>query len=201
MKSREPKATVSPVQPTDKIDGKTKSSDSVKALGGSGVFLWDMVLIERTRLTAPDIPVNGEDHNKVLAATALRAFAPTDAVEAMIASQAVALHFASLECSRKAMISQQPSEMASRLRKDAANSARAMIEMCEALDRRRGKGSRQTVRVERVVVNEGGQAIVGPVTAGPSLPTSASVPRAIGEGDAPLQSLDMATATREGERT
>ena len=117
MKSREPKAPVSPVEPPDKIDGKTKSSDSVKALGGSGVFLWDMVLIERTRLTAPDIPVNGEDHNKVLAATALRAFAPTDAVEAMIASQAVALHFASLECSRKAMIPQQPSELASRLRK------------------------------------------------------------------------------------
>jgi hypothetical protein len=37
-----------------------------------------------------------------------------------------------------------------------------MTDMLEALDRKRGKGP-QVVRVERVVVNEGGQAIVGNV--------------------------------------
>jgi hypothetical protein len=49
------------------------------------------------------------------------------------------------------------------LRRDAANLSRAMVDMAEAIDRRRGKGP-QVVRVERVVVNEGGQAIVGSVT-------------------------------------
>ena len=39
---------------------------------------------------------------------------------------------------------------------------RNLIDMLEALDRKRGKGP-QVVRVERVVVNEGGQAIVGNV--------------------------------------
>ncbi len=38
-----------------------------------------------------------------------------------------------------------------------------MVDMVEAIDRRRGKGP-QVVRVERVVVHEGGQAIVGSVT-------------------------------------
>jgi hypothetical protein len=51
---------------------------------------------------------------------------------------------------------------ASKLRKDGANLARGMTDMLEALDRKRGKGP-QVVRVERVVVNEGGQAIVGNV--------------------------------------
>jgi hypothetical protein len=35
-----------------------------------------------------------------------------------------------------------------------------------ALDRKRGKGGQQVVRVERVVVHEGGQAIVGNVKGG-----------------------------------
>jgi len=45
-----------------------------------------------------------------------------------------------------------------------------MAEMCAALDRRRGKGH-QTVRVEHVTVQSGGQAIVGAVApAAPATP-------------------------------
>ena len=58
------------------------------------------------------------------------------------------------------MTKDQPSDIASKLRKDGANLARGMTEMVEALDRKRGKGP-QVVRVERVVVQDGGQAIVG----------------------------------------
>jgi hypothetical protein len=60
------------------------------------------------------------------------------------------------------MVHDQHPEVASKLRKDGANLARGMTDMLEALDRKRGKGP-QVVRVERVVVNEGGQAIVGNV--------------------------------------
>ena len=56
-------------------------------------------------------------------------------------------------------------DAASKLRKDGANLARAMTDMLDALDRKRGKGP-QVVRVERVVVHEGGQAIVGNVQPG-----------------------------------
>ena len=60
------------------------------------------------------------------------------------------------------MLSDQPPDVASKLRRDAANLARSMTDMLDALDRKRGKGP-QVVRVERVVVHEGGQAIVGNV--------------------------------------
>ena len=63
------------------------------------------------------------------------------------------------------MIAEQPAEAAARLRKDGANLARAMADMLDALDRRRGKAP-QVVRVERVVVQDGGRAIVGAVAAG-----------------------------------
>ena len=63
------------------------------------------------------------------------------------------------------MLPGQTSEVASKLRKDGANMARAMTDMLDAMDRKRGKGP-QVVRVERVVVHEGGQAIVGNVKGG-----------------------------------
>lgn len=99
------------------------------------------------------------------ALAALAAFAPKNEVEGMMAAQAVALHLAAMECARRAMHPDQPGDAASRLRRDAASLSRSMVEMAEAIDRRRGKGP-QVVRVERVVVHEGGQAIVGNLTSG-----------------------------------
>jgi len=96
------------------------------------------------------------------AVAALRAFKPTDEIEGMLAAQTVAMHFGAMECFRRAMVHDQPPEVASKLRKDGANLARGMTDMLDALDRKRGKGP-QVVRVERVVVHEGGQAIVGNV--------------------------------------
>jgi len=69
---------------------------------------------------------------------------------------------------RRSMLTDQPSEIAARLRKDGANLARAMTDMLDAFDRKRGR-AQQVVRVERVVVENGGQAIVGTVNAGPKV--------------------------------
>jgi hypothetical protein len=99
------------------------------------------------------------------AMAALYGFGPKDAAEGMMAAQAVALHHAAMECFRRAVLPGQSAEVADRLRRQAANLSRAMVDMAEAIDRRRGKGP-QVVRVERVVVHEGGQAIVGAVTPG-----------------------------------
>ena len=180
-----------------------QATDSMREIGGSKYEVWNNSLLHRTMMAAP--PTMGSDgqllenYSAGLAGLALRGFAPKDPVEAMIASQAVALHFASLECSRRAMLPQQPANIASRLRKDAANSARAMIEMAEALDRRRGKGP-QTIRVERVVVEGGGQAVVGNVTTGTPLPAPPSAPQAIGQGAPPMAMLDAEpVGNREGE--
>ena len=103
----------------------------------------------------------------------LAAFKPADEIEGMIAAQAVSLHHAAMECFRWAILPDQPPEIASKLRKDGANAARAMADMLDALDRKRGKGP-QVVRVERVVVHEGGQAVVGNVKAGDAAPAAAA---------------------------
>lgn len=97
-----------------------------------------------------------------VAYSALAAFKPTDEIEGMLAAQATAMHLASMECFRRAMLAEQPFEMATKMRKDGVNLARGMTDMLEALDRKRGK-AHQVVRVEQVVVHEGGRAIVGNV--------------------------------------
>lgn len=93
----------------------------------------------------------------------------------MLVAQALAMHYASMECSRRAMIADQPFEAAQGLRKAAANASRTFIELVAALDRKRGKGA-QVVRVERVVVHEGGQAIVGNVKGG-GTPAATAAPK------------------------
>ena len=67
---------------------------------------------------------------------------------------------------RRAMIDGQPVDIATRYRRDAANLARCTTDMIEALARKRGQGTSQTVRVERVVVEQGAQAVVGNVRQG-----------------------------------
>ncbi|MGI3903032.1 MAG: hypothetical protein ACRYGP_30250 [Janthinobacterium lividum] len=171
-----------------------QATDSMREIGGSEYEVWNNSLLHRTMMAAPStVGSDGqplENYSAGLTGLALRGFAPKDPVEAMIASQAVALHFASLECSRRAMLPGQPADMASRLRKDAANSARAMIDMAEALDRRRGKGP-QTIRVERVVVQDGGQAVVaGTVVTGGTLAAQGPAPAALEQASGSIEPIE-----------
>jgi hypothetical protein len=94
---------------------------------------------------------------------AVAGFGPRDAVEGMLAAQAVAMHLAGMAALQRSQRPDLPMEVASRLRRDGAARCRGVAEMAEAIERRRGGGARQVVRVERVVVQEGGQAIVGAV--------------------------------------
>ena len=153
--------------------------DTLRAIGGSKSDRFNNTLIDSVVKTGWFPPgQSDEDHARQLfaTATALQAFKPADEIEAMLVAQALAMHYASMECSRLAMIPDQPFEVASKLRKDAANMARAMTDMLDALDRRRGKGP-QVVRVERVVVHEGGQAIVGNVQGRDTPAATAAAPK------------------------
>ena len=87
------------------------------------------------------------------------------------------------------MIPDQPFEAAQGLRKAAANASRTFIELLAALDRRRGKGGQQVVRVEHVHVHSGGQAVVGNVKAGETTATKPGPPLAISQ-DAPGFTMD-----------
>jgi len=132
-----------------------------------------------------------EQRSAALQATmaAMIAFRPTDELEGMIAAQAVALHSTAMECLRRAMLPNQPAQFQHALLKDGANLTRAFTDMLDALDRKRGKHRRQTVRVERVTVEAGGRAIVGNVS--PGAPRGGEVGfNAEGEPHAPRARLE-----------
>ena len=137
------------------------------AFGGSKNAHFNSALLRETLNTIWTVQGARDDtgRRRSAAAAALAAFKPKDEIEGMLAAQAVAMHYGAMECFRRAMIPDQPSDTAARMRKDGVNLARGMTDMLDALDRKRGKGP-QVVRVERVVVQDGGQAIVGNVTSG-----------------------------------
>jgi len=140
----------------------------LKAVGGSVSDVFNDMLVNMVADTLwRPTGMTKEAWNQRLAAAiaALFAFRPVNEIEGMLGAQAVALHYAAMECLRRAMLPDQPGDAAAKLRRDAANLSRTMVDMTEALERRRGKAP-QIVRVERVVVNEGGQAIVGNLTSG-----------------------------------
>ncbi len=156
-----------PAPVADTVDMKPPDqwAGTLRSLGGSRNDRFNNVLVNtaaRTLWHHRDEAAEARSDKLTAVAVALKGFAPRDEVEGMLAAQAVGLHAATMECLRRAMIPEQPGEIASKLRRDAVNCARAMAEMCAALDRRRGKGQ-QTVRVEHVTVQSGGQAIVGAV--------------------------------------
>jgi hypothetical protein len=112
---------------------------------------------------------------------------------------AVAMHHTAMECFRRALIADQPADVVSKLRKDGANLARGMTDMLDALDRKRGKGP-QVVRVERVVVHEGGQAIVGNVQGSATPPPAgdkAAQSFAIGQEQSGVTLDDLVSPQRE----
>ena len=134
-------------------------------IGGSKSPHFNSTLLRQTLETIWTFKDNPDDveRRQSAAAVALAAFKPRDEIEGMLVAQAVAMHYGAMECFRRAMLQDQPTDIAARMRKDGANLARGMTDMLDALDRKRGKAP-QVVRVERVVVQEGGQAIVGNVS-------------------------------------
>lgn len=105
--------------------------------------------------------VSEADTNFVL--SVINGIEPRDEIEAMLGAQMAAVHMASMTFARRlAHVQNIPQQ-------DAAERAfnkltRTFTAQMEALKRYRSTGQ-QTVRVERVSVEAGGQAIVGSVTA------------------------------------
>jgi len=96
---------------------------------------------------------------------AFREIAPRDEIEAMLAAQMIAVHNASMECFRRAMIPEQPLPARDANLKHATKLSRTYATQMEALNKHRGKGQ-QHMTVKHVHVHDGGQAIVGPVAKG-----------------------------------
>ena len=95
----------------------------------------------------------------------MRAMRPTDAIEGQLIAQMVATNEAAMECFRRAALPAQTVEGRQSALGFANKLLRTYAALVDTLNKHRGKGQ-QTVRVEHVTVQAGGQAIVGNVTTG-----------------------------------
>jgi hypothetical protein len=149
--AKQPDSTAMPKPKPVEIILDEAESDILRPIGGSKSDRFNNALMFPPGQSE-------EDRNRQLfvAVTGLRAFKAADEIEGMIAAQAMATHHASMECSRRAMLHEQPFEAAQELPKAAANASRTFVELLSALDRKRGTGGQQKVTVEHVHVHSGG---------------------------------------------
>jgi hypothetical protein len=138
-----------------------------KQLGGSDIDEFNLSLADQTLNALWLAHTDDKQHQKQsLAACAVLIGAKLrDELEGMLVSQMIACHAASMECHRRAMLPNQTVEGRQMSLGAASKLSRTYATLLEALNRHRGKG-RQVIRVERVTVEAGGQAIVGAVTQG-----------------------------------
>ncbi|MEH6696680.1 MAG: hypothetical protein V7675_16690 [Hyphomonas sp.] len=122
----------------------------------------NMLLDQLTRLAASDMDkLDATRTNRAIAM--MDEIKPSDGPEAMLAAQMVAVHVAAMQCFSRALMGDQTFMGRDLNLKHGAKLTRIYAQQVEALDKHRRKGQ-QTVVVEHVHVNDGGQAIVGSVS-------------------------------------
>ena len=134
-----------------------------KAFGTAERSFADMMLNQVLHIAAKGSELDNCTADGILAA--LHGIEPRDELEGMLATQMVATHIATMECLRRAGLKEQNFEARTMNLQQANKLARTYAAQLEALNRHRGKGQ-QTMTVEHVHVNAGGQAIVGTVNRG-----------------------------------
>lgn len=146
----------------DHPDPATGTAVFMNALGVRHGPVSEVLLRQMVNLSGQGQNVTSDDVNAV--AALVQGIGPRDEIEAMLAVQMVAIHNATVTAARRLAhverIDQQDSAsgMLNKL-------ARTFATQVEALKKHRSSGE-QNIRVQHVTVNEGGQAIVGPVHTG-----------------------------------
>ncbi len=167
-KSRKAKAIQAPDPGTLVLQDPQSLKPKLKELGGSNSDEFNHILMNSVsntlRIRATDKP---EDRTQMLqaAAATLMSLKPENELEGMLIGQMIACNAAAMECFRRAMLPDQPLINRQTNLSFATKLSRTYALHLETLDKHRGKGQ-QTVRVEHVTVNAGGQAIVGNVSTG-----------------------------------
>lgn len=103
----------------------------------------------------------GFDHLELVPALAVE-MEPRDAVEAMLINQMVATHYATSSMSSRLLSATSP-ELRETYERSITRLNRTFLAQVEGLKKYRAK-AQQVVRVERVEVKDGGQAVVGDVS-------------------------------------
>jgi hypothetical protein len=129
-------------------------------------------LLEQTMIVFPKVITDEREANpdESLKATnhALSIFyeiKPKDPVEAMLVSQMIGVHNTSMDLLQKAQAPYLSVERSNQAANQAVKMTRTYAAQMEALKKYRN-GGQQTMKVEHVHVNEGGQAVIGNVSKG-----------------------------------
>ena len=90
-------------------------------MGGSECHDFNAVILRETLATVwmPKAEHDSDARRIAAIAAALAAFKPTDEIEGMLAAQATAMHFQAMECFRRAVLPDQQSDVAAKLRRTA----------------------------------------------------------------------------------
>ncbi len=141
------------------LDGMSGAALTMHELGASDPRFYEGIMSHVVPLGDGDKAISDKASNFVLSVVA--GAQPKDQIEAMLAVQMGAIHQATMVMARRLNHSKHIAQQ------DAAERAlnklaRTFTSQVETLKRYRSKAD-QTVRVERVEVKEGGQAIVGDV--------------------------------------
>jgi hypothetical protein len=170
LKSRPPSPKLSVTRKGDTVnvghDHPDKGIGSlllVNALGTTDYDFADGLLAQLVNAGTPGKNLDGKGPNFML--SVIKGIQPRDEVECMMAAQMAAVHMATMTFARRlAHVDNIPQQDSA---ERAFNKlARTFAVQMEALKRYR-TGGEQKVTVHHVTVKEGGQAIVGAVSAGP----------------------------------
>jgi hypothetical protein len=145
----------------DHPDPKTGWSAMMNAFGSCDRHFAEGLVMQLANAGTQGKIFDGKGPNFMLAV--IQGIGPKDEVEAMLAAQMAAVHMATMTFARKLAHSEDLIQQDS-LERAFNKLARTFAVQAEALKRYR-TGGEQKVTVQHVTVNEGGQAIVGPVSA------------------------------------
>ncbi len=136
-----------------------------KVLGVVGLELSNELMSQLAN-SIPNMEYNKQGELKINAALAMmEEIGPRDGLEGMLATQMVAVHNLSLECVKRAGLPDQTVEGVSDNINRVTKLMRTFTAQMEALQRHRN-GGKQTISVQHVNVENGGQAIVGNIKGG-----------------------------------
>jgi hypothetical protein len=171
----------------------------LKPIAGSMHDDWNNLVVNQTMQTVwvfENADAEIKKRQRLATMSALVGIRPQDEFEGMLGAQLIACHNATMECYRRAMLTEQSFEGRRENLSQANKLSRTYATLLEALNRHRGKGQ-QKVTVEHVHVHEGGQAIVGNVegSGGGVTPKSKDQPHALAH--APGQTMPSTDQGRD----
>jgi len=135
-------------------------SEAMFGVDSESVFT---TLLRQTIDTLPETEDKDTAANYVMAM--LLDLHPQDTMEAMLVTQMIATHAHAMEWSRRAVIPEQTERGIEMNVSRATRLMRTFTSQVEALQKYRNKG-KQTIQVQHINVQSGGQAIVGDVNGG-----------------------------------